>query len=95
MALIVVLDLRNAIAISGVAVLTYYAITNAAALTLTDDQRRWPRFLSLGGLAGCLTLIAALPLTAIVTGTAALAFGALVRIPISRYTTNDPDDDSR
>ena len=36
------LDLRGAIGFSGVTILTYYAITNAACLTLPDDQRRWP-----------------------------------------------------
>ena len=37
------LDLRGAIGFSGVTILTYYAITNAACLTLPPDQRRWPR----------------------------------------------------
>ena len=40
-------DVRAAIGFSSFAVLAYYAITNAAALTLDRSQRRWPR-----GLAG-------------------------------------------
>ena len=35
-----VVDLRGAIGFSGVTILTYYAITNAASLTLSRSQRR-------------------------------------------------------
>ncbi|MFW2335057.1 APC family permease, partial [Ilumatobacter sp.] len=55
--LVAVVELRSAIAISGVAVLTYYAITNAAALTLDPHERRWPRTLAVAGLVGCVVLI--------------------------------------
>ena len=79
-ALVVVLDIRNAIAVSGVAVLTYYAITNASALTLTAEQRRWPRPVAVVGLIGCVLLIVALPWRAVVTGGAVLAAGAVVRL---------------
>ena len=51
--IVAVVELRDAIAISGVAVLTYYAITNAAALTLTGEQRRWPPVIAVVGLVGC------------------------------------------
>lgn len=83
-ALVAVLDLRSAIGVSGVAVLTYYAITNAAALTLRADQRRWPRSVAVVGLVGCLTLVAALPPTAIATGFTTLAVGVVIRLVI-RY----------
>ena len=79
-ALVVLLELRSALAVSGVAVLTYYAITNAAALTLTDEQRRWPKTLAALGLVGCVVLIVALPWRAVVTGVAVLAGGALIRV---------------
>lgn len=77
--LIAVLDLRSAIGVSGVAVLTYYAITNAAALTLTPHQRLWPKPIAIVGLIGCLVLVAALPAAAIVTGVVTLAAGVAVR----------------
>lgn len=77
--LIVVLDLRSALGLSGVAVLTYYAVTNASALTLRPDQRRWPRAIAGIGLIGCVVLIASLPLSAILTGSTVLVVGALVR----------------
>jgi APA family basic amino acid/polyamine antiporter len=81
--LVVVLDLRSAIGISGVAVLTNYAVTNAAALTLRRDQRRCPLAIAVVGLLGCVTLAATLPPTAIVTGLVTLAVGVIVR-PITR-----------
>ncbi len=86
--LVVLLEIRSAIAVSGVAVLTYYAITNAAALTLTEAQRRWPKSIALVGLAGCIVLIAALPWRAVVTGVAVLAAGATVRLVTARRTSS-------
>jgi basic amino acid/polyamine antiporter, APA family len=82
--LIAVLDLRNAIGISGVAVLTYYAITNAAALTLPAHDRRWPRSVGVLGLVGCLTLIATLPPRVVATGMATLAAGVVARLIATR-----------
>lgn len=81
-ALVVLLDLRSAIGLSGVAVLTYYAITNASALTLRPDQRRWPRGLAVLGLAGCVVLIVTLPLAAVVTGVVTLAVGVVGRLAL-------------
>ena len=51
--LVVVVELHSAIALSGVAVLTYYAITNAAAFTLPANERRWPRWICVAGAIGC------------------------------------------
>jgi basic amino acid/polyamine antiporter, APA family len=80
MALIAVLDLRNAIGLSGVAVLSYYAITNASALTLRPEQRRWPRVVAMAGLFGCLVLVLSLPVGVVLSGTAVLAVGVVVRL---------------
>jgi APA family basic amino acid/polyamine antiporter len=82
--LIAVLDLRSAIGVSGVAVLTYYAITNAAALTLPEGQRRWPRPVAVVGLVGCLVLIATLPPGVVATGLVALAAGVVARLLTTR-----------
>ena len=60
-AVVLVVDLRGAIGFSSFAVLTYYAIANAAAWTLPADQRRWPRWIPLLGLAGCVLLAVTLP----------------------------------
>ena len=82
-ALVIVLtataDLRGAIGFSGVTILTYYAITNAACLTLPRNERRWPRWISMLGLAGCVTLAVMLPLAAILAGTGVLVTGIAIR----------------
>ncbi|MCU0259587.1 MAG: APC family permease [Ilumatobacteraceae bacterium] len=79
-ALVLMVDLRGAIGLSGVAVLTYYAVTNASALTLEREQRRWPRPVAVLGLVGCIVLVVTLPLEAVLVGAGVLAAGALVRL---------------
>jgi APA family basic amino acid/polyamine antiporter len=76
---VLVADLRSSLALSGVAVLVYYAITNASALTLQPGERRWPRGLAVGGLAGCLVLALALPSRVVIVGTTVLLVGVAVR----------------
>ncbi|MFI7076947.1 APC family permease [Micromonospora sp. NPDC049903] len=71
-------DVRAAIGFSSVTVLVYYAITNAAALTLgRDPARRLPvRALAVAGLVGCVLLVVNLPLTSVLAGLGVLALGA-------------------
>ncbi|MER5639819.1 APC family permease [Kitasatospora sp. NPDC002227] len=69
-------DLRGVIGFSSFGVLAYYAVANAAALTLTPAERRPPLAVPVLGLAGCLALAFALPLTSVVTGAAVLGLGA-------------------
>lgn len=71
-------DIRGAIGFSSFAVLTYYAIANAAAWTLDPEQRRWPRVLPVVGLLGCITLAATLPLASVIAGGGVLAVGAAI-----------------
>jgi basic amino acid/polyamine antiporter, APA family len=73
-----VADLRGAIGFSSFAVLTYYALTNAASWTLPADQRRWPRRLTVTGLLGCIVLALTLPREAVLGGILLLAVGSLV-----------------
>lgn len=91
--LVVSLDLRSAIGFSGVAVLTYYAITNASALTLNASQRRWPRSVAVLGLAGCVVLVLALPAAAVLSGTIVLFSGVIVRLIATRTTGAKPTYD--
>ncbi|MBM7491255.1 APA family basic amino acid/polyamine antiporter [Micromonospora luteifusca] len=71
-------DVRDAIGFSSCTVLVYYAITNAAALTLgRDPDRRLPvRVLAGLGLVGCLLLAVNLPLGSVLAGFGVLAVGA-------------------
>ncbi|MFC6063833.1 APC family permease [Streptomyces ochraceiscleroticus] len=71
-------DLRGAIGFSSFAVLAYYAVANASAWTLTAAEGRPPRVVPAVGLAGCLVLAFALPVTSVLAGTAVLAAGAAV-----------------
>ncbi len=77
-ALVLVVDLRGAIGFSSFTVLGYYAIANASAWTLPDDQRRWPRWIAALGLAGCAALALSLPLPSVVSGAGILALAAAV-----------------
>jgi len=85
--LVTVLALRSALAVSGVGVLVYYALTNAAALRLGPLERRWPRWVAVGGLGGCCALVLALPTGALVGGLIVLGSGAVVRVLQHRYRT--------
>jgi APA family basic amino acid/polyamine antiporter len=74
--LVLVTGLRSAIALSGVAVLSYYALTNASVLALSPEQRRWPAGIAVLGLIGCLVLIVSLPVQSLLIGVALLLAGA-------------------
>ena len=78
--LVLTLDIRSSIAVSGVAILTYYAVTNAAALTLSADQLRWPRAIAVVGLVGCVVLVASLPASALVGGLIVLGLGVIAGV---------------
>jgi len=81
--LVALLDVGEAIGFSSFTVLTYYAITNASALTLSRRERRWPRPLAALGLAGCVLVAASLPLKTVLSGLGVLSLG-LVTFGISR-----------
>jgi APA family basic amino acid/polyamine antiporter len=70
-------DLRGAIGFSSFGVLAYYAIANASAMTLTRAEGRPPRVVPVLGLAGCLILAFALPISSVITGSAVLAIGVV------------------
>ncbi|MFI6296437.1 APC family permease [Nonomuraea sp. NPDC050790] len=74
--LLLLADLRGAIAFSSFGVLVYYAIANAAALTLTRDEGAPHRAIPVVGLGLCLLLAFTLPWMAVVTGLAVFGFGA-------------------
>ena len=73
-------DVRGAIGFSSFAVLGYYAVTNASARTLGD------RLIPTVGLAGCVVLAFALPLTSVLSGSAVLAVGAAI-YAVQRFRT--------
>ncbi|MFC0505294.1 APC family permease [Micromonospora costi] len=74
--LVATTDLRSAIGFSSFAVLVYYAIANVSAWTLTRAENRPPRIIPIVGLAGCLALAFALPISSVISGASVLAAGA-------------------
>ena len=82
--LVLTTDLRGVIGFSSFGVLLYYAIANAAAFTQPAEQRRWPRFVNVLGLAGCLVLAVTLPLTSAVTCAVLLGLAMLARLLVRR-----------
>jgi APA family basic amino acid/polyamine antiporter len=74
-AVLLAADVRGAIGFSSFAVLVYYAIANASALTLSAD--RGTRVVPVAGAAGCVLLACSLPRSAVTAGIATLAMGTL------------------
>lgn len=68
---------------SAFTVLVYYAITNASAIALAGEQRLFPRWIAIAGLASCLGLAFWVPasvwLTGLGLGLAGLAWWAVAR----------------
>ena len=79
-AIVLLTDLRGAIAFSAFTILLYYAIANGSALTLTTAERTRSRWIFAAGLAGCLILASTLPPGAIAAGATVLAAGILGRL---------------
>jgi basic amino acid/polyamine antiporter, APA family len=79
-ATVAVADLRTALGFSGLGVLVYYAIANAAAWTLPRPRPAGTRPLAAAGVAGCLLLAATLPPAAALAGTGVLAAGLAGRV---------------
>jgi APA family basic amino acid/polyamine antiporter len=71
-ALAAVADVRTAIGFSAFAVLIYYAIANASAMTLSR------KVIPALGLVGCTVLAALLPVMSVLTGAGVVVLGALI-----------------
>ncbi|MGB7448176.1 MAG: DJ-1/PfpI/YhbO family deglycase/protease, partial [Ornithinimicrobium sp.] len=69
-------DLRGAIGFSSFAVLLYYAVTNASAISLRGP-RRWQRVVAVVGLLGCLLLVLTLPGSSVLAGLVLVALGSM------------------
>ncbi len=76
--LVLLVDLRGAIGFSSFGVLVYYAVANAAAMTLRRDEGRPARWIPVLGIVGCLVLAVTLPGTSVLAGLAVLGVGAAV-----------------
>ncbi|MFB2557208.1 APC family permease [Herbiconiux liangxiaofengii] len=77
--LVLTVDLRGAIGFSSFGVLLYYFVANVAAFTQTPDARRYPRWLALVGVAGCVVLVVTLPVGAVLAGVVVVGAGLVGR----------------
>lgn len=68
---------RNAWSLSAMTVLIYYGITNFAACRLGEEDRQYPRWISVAGLVGCLSLATQLDLHSLITGGSLLIGGGV------------------
>ncbi|MGN6427781.1 MAG: APC family permease [Leifsonia sp.] len=78
-ALVLLVDLRGAIAFSSFGVLLYYFVANAAALRQRGAARRYPRWLQPAGMAGCALLAVTLPIAGVLAGAGVVAAGFAIR----------------
>ncbi len=81
-------DLRGAIGFSSFAVLTYYAVANSSALTLSRAERRSPRLVAILGLIGCVVLAATLPWGSVAAGSGVIVAGVVGREILRRPGRN-------
>jgi APA family basic amino acid/polyamine antiporter len=68
-------DIRTSIGFSSFAVLTYYAIANAAALKLPHQHRLWPKWMSVLGMVSCVLIAINLPSVSVVGGLLVFVLG--------------------
>jgi APA family basic amino acid/polyamine antiporter len=81
-----------AVGLSSFGTLLYYTVTNTSALKMDRKQRRFPRWLALAGLIGCLGLAFSLAIQEIVVGLAILVIGVAyrwLRLRVSRRQSTD------
>ncbi|MCI2957924.1 APC family permease [Agromyces atrinae] len=77
---VLVADVRGVIGFSSFGVLLYYLVANLSALRMTPGERLYPRAFALVGAAGCVVLVATLPLASVLAGAAVLAIGLVIRL---------------
>jgi APA family basic amino acid/polyamine antiporter len=90
--LLVVSDLRGAIAFSSFGVLLYYFVANVAALRQPAPERRYPRALAAVGAVLCVILVATVPPVGIVAGVAVLLVGVVLRVVTRRRAARRGSD---
>ena len=78
-ALVLIGNVKTTWTFSAFTVLVYYSITNLAALRLTDEQRRFPKWVSVFGLGACFFLAFWVEPTVWLVGLGLLASGLTAR----------------
>nr|WP_275689991.1 APC family permease [Diaminobutyricibacter tongyongensis] len=84
--LVLVVDLRGAIAFSSFGVLLYYFVANVAAFTQGREHRRFPRILQAFGALACALLVVTLPPLGIAAGIVVVLVGVGYRMLARRLS---------
>ena len=92
-------DVETTWSFSAFTVLIYYGLTNLSALYIPNDGRLFPRWISVLGLVGCVSLAAFVPPRILAIGAGLIVAGALWHVVAARLrsaaggtTTGDGDD---
>ncbi|MBH0024204.1 APC family permease [Salinibacterium sp. SWN248] len=93
-AVVLVSDLRGAIAFSSFGVLLYYFVANIAAFTQPATQRRIPRVINVIGALACLVLVVTVPVVGLAVGAVVLMMGIPVRLLSNRQSRKLSDHDA-
>lgn len=67
--------LQAIVSAAAFTILVYYSITNIAALRLQPERRRYPQWVAIAGLAGCVALALSLQPVAVLSGAGLLVAG--------------------
>jgi APA family basic amino acid/polyamine antiporter len=86
--IVAVADVRSAIGFSSFAVLLYYSVANAAALTLGPAERRRARWIPLAGLVGCVVVAVSLPASSVIGGSVLVIVGACAHLASTRWQSS-------
>ncbi|CAN5466433.1 APC family permease [soil metagenome] len=87
-ALVLIGDVRTTWSFSAFSVLIYYSITNLAALKLTANERRYPRWLAWLGLAACVFLAFWVDVWVWVIGLGVVAAGVAINAAVRHLRTS-------
>jgi APA family basic amino acid/polyamine antiporter len=68
--------------------LLYYGIANIAALKLEAGKKLYPKWIAVLGLTACLALAVSLPVKTILTGSALLLLGFMLRAVFQKFNRN-------
>lgn len=87
-ALVLIGNVKTTWSFSAFTVLVYYALTNLAALRLPPEARRFPRWIAVAGLVGCLGLAFRVDPSIWKIGTLLIAAGLVWRALVQRLGTD-------
>ena len=79
-------DVKTTWSFSAFTVLICYTVTNLSALCLPADKHRFPRWISVLGRVGCLSLSAFIPFGILLTGLLVIAVGVVRHFAARKIT---------